>query len=197
MVNDTLSWDAHIDQLLPRMNTSCYALRTIKALVSREALRMLYFAYVHPILTYGIIFWGNTPNSTKVFRMQKKILRIMTNLKRTDSCREVFRTMDILPFYSQYIFSLLLYVVNNKNQFVKNFDIHKFGTRTADNFHFPTTYLSKYQKGVQFTAIKIFSHLPSHIKCVANETKIFKTSLKKFLRANSFYSIEEYFNHNE
>jgi hypothetical protein len=60
MVDDIMSWGAHIDQLLPRMNTACYALRTIKALVSREVLRMVYFAYVHRILTYGIIFWGNT-----------------------------------------------------------------------------------------------------------------------------------------
>jgi hypothetical protein len=122
---------------------------------------------------------------------------MMTNLKRTDLCREVFRTMDILPFYSQYTFSLLPFVVNNKNQFAKNLEIHKYGTRTADNFHLPTTYLSKYQKGVQFTGIKIFNHLPSNIKCVANETKIFKTSLKRFLRANSFSFIEEYFNHNK
>ena len=74
MVDNTLSWDAHIDQLLPRMNAACYAIRTIKALVSREVLRMVHFAYVHPILSYGIIFWGNTPNSIKIFRMQKKFL---------------------------------------------------------------------------------------------------------------------------
>jgi hypothetical protein len=72
MVDDTLSWDAHIDQLISRMNTACYAIRTVKALLSREVIRIIYFAYVHPIMSYGIIFWGNTPNSIKIFRMQKK-----------------------------------------------------------------------------------------------------------------------------
>ena len=41
----------------------------------------------------------------------------MTNLKKTDSCTELFKTMSILPFYSQYIFSCLLYVVNNQHLF--------------------------------------------------------------------------------
>jgi len=37
----------------------------------------------------------------------------MNKSKEIDSCTEWFKTMEILPFYSQYIFSLLLYVVNN------------------------------------------------------------------------------------
>ena len=38
----------------------------------REVLRMLYFFYVNSIISYGKIFWGNTPKSIKIFRMQKR-----------------------------------------------------------------------------------------------------------------------------
>jgi hypothetical protein len=44
----------------------------------------------------------------------------MTNLKKMDSHTELFKTMEILPFYPQYIFSLLWYVVNNKYLFTKS-----------------------------------------------------------------------------
>ena len=75
---------------------------------------MLYFSYVHSIISYAIIFGGNTHYSIKKIRMQEKILRTRTNLKKIDSCRELFKTMEILPFlYSVFIFTLL-YVVNNK-----------------------------------------------------------------------------------
>jgi len=37
-----------------------------------------------------------------------------------DSCRELFKTTEILPFYSQHIFSLLLYVVGNKHLITMN-----------------------------------------------------------------------------
>ena len=55
-------------------------------------------------------FLGNTSNSIKIFGMQKEInLRIVTNSKKMDSCRELLKTMEISHFYCQYIFSLLLY----------------------------------------------------------------------------------------
>jgi len=79
--------------------------------------------------------------------MQKKILRIITDLKKTDSCRELFKTMDILPIYSQHQFSLLLYVVNNKHVLTKNLEAHNHDTRFVDTFHLPITNLTKYQKG--------------------------------------------------
>ena len=61
-----------------------------------------------------------------------------------DSCRELFKTMEILPFYSQYIFSLLFYVVNNKHLFTKNLEVLNHYTRDANNFHLPITNLTKY-----------------------------------------------------
>jgi len=45
-----------------------------------------------------------------------------------DSCRELFKTMEILPFYSQYTISRLLYVVNNKHLFTKNLEVHNHDT---------------------------------------------------------------------
>jgi len=45
--------------------------------------------------------------------------------------------MEILTFYSQQLFSLLLYVVKNKHLFTKNLEVHKHNIRSADNFHLP------------------------------------------------------------
>ena len=50
VVGDTLTWDNHIDQLISRLNCGCYAIRAVKAMLSRKALRMLYFSYVHPVI---------------------------------------------------------------------------------------------------------------------------------------------------
>jgi hypothetical protein len=100
------------------------------------------------ILSYPTAyFWGVTPLIVLQYSECKKILRIMTNLKKKDSCRELFKTMDILPTCSQYQFSLLLYVVNNKHVFTKNLEAHTHDTRFANTFHQPITNLIKYQKG--------------------------------------------------
>jgi heterodisulfide reductase subunit A-like polyferredoxin len=35
--------------------------------------------YVHSIMGYGIIFWGESSGVNKVFILQKKVIRIITN----------------------------------------------------------------------------------------------------------------------
>jgi hypothetical protein len=102
--------------------------------------------------------------------------------------------MVILPFYSQYIFSHLLYVVNNQHLFTKNLEVHNHDNRSANNFHPPITNLTKYQKGFHYAGIKILNHLPTYIKHVASEIQVFYLALKRFLLSNSFNSTEEYFN---
>jgi len=103
----------------------------------------------------------------------------------------------MLPLYSQYIFSLLLYVVNNKHLFTKNTEVYNHNTGSANNFCLPITNLTKYQKGAHYAGIKSFNLLPTYTKCVANEIQGFKSALKRFLLSNSFYSIEKYFKSNK
>ena len=106
--------------------------------------------------------------------------------------------MEILPFYSQYVFSLFLYVVNNKHVFIKNLEVHNHETRSANNFPLPITNLIKYQKGAHYPGIKIFIVvLLTHIKHVVNAIQVFKSALKRFLLSNFLYSAEEYFNSNK
>jgi len=128
----TLTWYNHIDHLISRLNPVCYAERAVKAMLSRKALRMPHFSYVHSIISYGIIFWGNTPNSIKIFRMQNKKRERErerereTNSKKMDSCQGLFKTTEISHFCYQYIFSLLWYMVNNKHLFTKNLEVHNY-----------------------------------------------------------------------
>jgi len=51
-----------------------------------------------------------------------------------------------------------------------------------------------YQKGVHYSGIKIFNHLPTTIKNLTSDRNKFQIALKKILLNNSFYSLEEYFN---
>jgi len=56
MINSRLSWQTHTEQMIPKLNTAAYAIRSLKQLVNLETLKMAYFAFAHSILSYGIIF---------------------------------------------------------------------------------------------------------------------------------------------
>ena len=61
IIDDSLLWKAHIDQMMSKLNTACFVIRTIQDKMSQEILRMVYFVYIYSIMRYGIIFWGNQP----------------------------------------------------------------------------------------------------------------------------------------
>ena len=73
-IDDSLSCKAHMDQMMSKLNTACFVIRTIQATMSLETLRMVYFAYIHSIISYGIIFGGNQPYSDKIFKIQKRVI---------------------------------------------------------------------------------------------------------------------------
>ena len=184
MVDSTLSWSDQTVSLTSKLNKACYAIRMVKSCMSLDVLRMIYFSYVHSITAYGIIFWGNS---------QKRIVRIINNSGRRDSCCKLFRELQILPLASQYILSILVFVNKNRELFLSNSDIHSINTRYNQNLHMPTTNLTMVQKGVLFSGSRIYNCLPSRIKALSNDAKSFKSTLKRYLLEHVFYSLEEYF----
>ena len=47
----------------------------------------MYYAFFHSIMSYNLIFWGNSTNSKRVFKLQKQAIRILMGTKNRDSCR--------------------------------------------------------------------------------------------------------------
>ena len=103
-------------------------------------------ATVHSILSYGTIFWGNSTYSNTIFKIQKRVIRIMMNVKNRESCWELFKKLNILPLQSQYILSLLLFVVKNLNMFKFNSVVHTINTRNSSALYLPSVNLSKYKR---------------------------------------------------
>jgi hypothetical protein len=154
---------------MSELNTACFVIQTIEATMSTGTLRMVYFAYVHSNISFGIIFWGNQPYSEKIFKLQKRVIRTITHSRTRNSCRELFKRLEILPLYSQHIFSLSIFVVKNKHLFTTNNQIHNVHTQYKTNLHTPIANITKFQKGVYYSRIKIFNSLPHEIKDLANE----------------------------
>jgi len=90
-----------------------------------------------------------------------------------DSFRKLLKKLEILPLYSQYIFSISIFSIKNEHLFYTNNQIHCIHTRFKTNLHPPTANLTKFQKGVHFSAIKIFNNLPHNIRHSANQTALF------------------------
>jgi hypothetical protein len=94
---------------------------------------------------------------------------------------ETWDNIFVLPLQSQYIFSLLLSVVKNTEQFKFNSEIHSINTRYNNNFHYPICNLTVFKKGTYYIGIKVFNNLPSTTKNLAHDMNQFRFALKRFL----------------
>jgi hypothetical protein len=109
------------------------------------------------------------------------------------SCRDLLKKLYILPLQSQYMFSILMFVVKNKDLFKTNLDVHSFNTRSNHDLHIPTANLTVFQKVVWHSGIKIYNHLPSALKQLSYDIFKLEAALKRLLLTNSFYTLEEYY----
>jgi hypothetical protein len=121
------------------------------------------------------------------------VIRIITNIGRRDSCRQLFKQLQILPLPSQYVFSLLVLVNKYRELFLSNSEIHEINTWYNQNLHFPSTNLTFVQKGVLYSGSKIYSRLPLSVKAHSNNAKRFKVTLKRYPIEHAFYSLDEYY----
>lgn len=193
IIDDTITWKQHINYVINKIARSCYALRNIKHFIPLDTLKVIYFAHIHSILSYGIIFWGNASYACNVFRLQKKAMRIIANFGPRESCRHLFEKFEILSFYSQFIYSLILFTINNDHLFNAITMIHEHKTRTHNNLYLPSVNLTKYSQSAYVAGIKAFNHLPQTLKELTLDVPNFKRALKRFLLHHSFYSMKEYY----
>ena len=138
-------------------------------------------------------FWGNSCHSASVFKIQNSTIRIITNKRKRDSCQQLFKTLQVLTAPSQYIFSLLVFVVKHKGLFLYNSEIHNINKIHNHNVHYCWTNLTLVQKGVFYSCCKVFNHLLENIKVLSHDLKHFKSVLKSFLIEHTFYSLEEFY----
>ena len=80
----------------------------------------------------------------------------------------------ILPLKSQYMLSLLMFVVQNKTLFLTNTENYNLVTRQRNNLHLPQANLTIYQKGACYSGINIFNNLHLEIKNVPSNQKKLK-----------------------
>jgi hypothetical protein len=115
----------------------------------------------------------------------------MASAKRRAACRELFKKNNILPLVSEFLLSLLLFVVDKIEKFQTNLNIHCISTRYRFNHHVLNSNLSKYQNEVYYYGNKIFNNLPPNAKNLSHNIKMFKRALKEYLLSHT-YSLEEF-----
>lgn len=191
-MDDKLQWSNQVDACCKKLSKIIYCLRIMSKYCDYQILITMYRSLIESVLAYCVNIWGHSSenNMLRLFRVQKQAVRLIANIKGSDTCKPYFITYNILTVPSLYIFKTILHLINNEN-IPQNKHIHKYNTRTKMDYHIDQNRLTSTQKGTQYAGIKLYNHLPITIK----ESKTFNKDLNKYLIVNCFYSVEEYYAH--
>jgi hypothetical protein len=73
-LDNTLSWRTHIDTIIRKLSSASFALRVVKPFLSQDSLKIVYYSHFHSVMTYGLIFWGNSHYSNIISDYKKELL---------------------------------------------------------------------------------------------------------------------------
>ena len=106
LIDENLNWNAHIDQTCAKLSRAIGILYRLKFILPHHILKILYNSLVLPHCTYGILSWGAT-NTDRIFKIQKKSLRIITNSMYNAHTDPLFKILGLLKVHDIYRINLL------------------------------------------------------------------------------------------
>lgn len=184
-----LNWTLHCEGLLSRLNSVIYTLKVVRNQIDHHTLMTVYFSNFQSLITYGIIFWGSSSQSEKIFMAQKFALRTLLGMGFRSSCRGTFRQNNILTLPGLFIYRTLLFFRKNDHYFqeFKN----ENNTRKMFEYFFPRHKYTLTERSTQYTCIKIYNYLPVRIKKI-KEYKPFRTLVFSLLVQAEPYTVLEF-----
>ena len=185
-----LNWNRHTDEMCKKLARVLYLLRKLKTSVGEDLLISAYYAFFHPHLLYGNLFWGNSKGALNVFKWQKKAVRCIKGVSDRVSCKKLYSEYKIMTVPSIFVYQSLMYVKENYAQITRRTDIHDYNTRQKDNMDTPYVRLSKTQHSYRYCGVKYFNLLPSFIRDM--NQKRFDSYIKNMLKNSCLYSVGEF-----
>ena len=147
-IHEHLDWKPHINSVSLKMSKSIGLINKITSLISATARWLLYCTLVLPYIQYFNIIWAKTysTNLEKIFKLQKRMIRIIANVGFRDHTKTLFFKLKLLTVYDinryktgSFIFRCINYPYTLppifQTNFVHNEEIHNYNTRTAGKLH--------------------------------------------------------------
>lgn len=166
-----MRWENHIQHIVNKTKYLIFLFYKFSKFMLTETLLMIYYAFFHSIINYGIVAWGGCLPSHKLMlnKLQSKLLKIIFNNR--------FET-DRKPLNIDQLFALesLWYHYNElKNKYSNSNSVTRRGSVLL-----PLIFKTIGSRDSYIKAIHLFNNLPNELKTLSC-SKYCKTKLKKWI----------------
>jgi hypothetical protein len=101
-LDENLTFQANHDAIVSKLNQAIFMINRIKNFIPSRALKTLYHSLFHCHLMYCPIITScsSLANIEKLFKIQKKVIRIITHSSYHAHIEPLFTKLQIMPFHS-------------------------------------------------------------------------------------------------
>ena len=183
IIDSNLSFGSHIGSVCGKVAKTAGVLFKLSRYVPTYVLVDLYYSLVYPCLIYCITVWGGAADVhlNKLFLIQKRIIRIVTNSEYLAHTDHLFEQTKILKVHDIYRYLCAIHGYKHSNEF--RFLGHNYDTRNRDAVVPKFQRLVACEKSLLYVVPKIFSELPSSV-CQSRSLARFKSSTKQYILNN-------------
>ena len=198
-LDENLTWKIHIDELCKKVSKSLYALNKVKHYLPLAVLRTLYYTLIHGHLTYGILAWGNSKSISRIFKLQKRAIRIIANKPYRAHTDPIFKNCNIPKIVDFYKVQAALFAhdyLNNQlpvsfQNFYPDPRVNIVHTRQSANMHiYSSTPRTNFSQSSFYHMVPfIWNGLNNDLHCIESRILLKKKLTKIFIDT---YNVNEF-----
>ena len=145
---------------------------------------------INPYFEYCNIIWAISSSAAlvKLFRIQKRAIRLITNSEWNAHTAPLFRDMNILTIYQLNLLHVASFMYKVKvhnnllpqyfvNMFMSNCNVHSHNTRQCDDFHVPYHRLVLTSNSIRVFGVNFWNSICKYIRNI-NSLKSFRTKFE-------------------
>jgi hypothetical protein len=156
----------------------------------------LYNSLCLPHLNYGILSWGSS-NTGNIFKIQKKIMRIIGNSKYNSHTDPLFKKFQVLKLTDLHILHELRFCYKlqksllphyfTSNLFIRNSQTHAYNTVHSLTYRIPIIKHEFARRNIRYRIPKTYNNCPQNIL-----SKIDTHSLAGYVNYIKHYYLQNY-----
>ena len=187
-IDSKLTWNNHVDYIHNKISRNLGILYKVSKVLNEESLHTLYSSLVLPYLQYCCEIWGNgsAMNCDKLFRLQKKAMRIISHSTYREHTSPIFYATRCLKLKDLIHLKTAVFMYNVthmrapsviENMFKQNIDVHSHNTRIKESLHKPECHCKLRSKAMPLNGVAIWNRLEVGLKSVTTSIhfkKVFK-----------------------
>jgi hypothetical protein len=161
-LDEYLTFDFHTKFLISKLSRSIYCIKRAVNKLSKKALKLLYNSMFHSHLLYCSIITSCTSQSNinKIFKMQKKIIRIINKAPYRARTKPLFIESEVMPYDKVILYNKLMFMHSIFYGYAPEPMLNLFTKNNMENRFYEFRNIPDFN--VPFARIEIVSRMPSY-----------------------------------